>query len=521
MQGGRNALQEVVSRQEAVVALAEQPDVMCADLLISPSRRIISGPLGQVSVEPRAMQLLVVLLEAADAVVSREVLSHRVWGGIIVGDDALSRAVALARRSLREAGTAALQIETIPKVGYRLAGAAAAAGAASSAPDVPGSRDATGSWPRRGLLAGLAGAGAALLGAGWLALRDRPTNGIEPSLAEADRILQQGGFDPGREARALLERSVAADPGNARAWGLLAVAWATTAGGAVPETLAEAEQHAETAIGKALALDRLQGDALAARAILLPGFGNWLVVEERLKRALDIAPDNPHALARQIGLLMSVGRIEEAEQAASRLLALNPRHDAAQLGKAQALWAREGADSAQRFLEQSGRAPDILITPWLQTDQGKLEDAEALVMAEQRKQRAPSHVLSGHLKTFRAIRTGDPADREAARDALNALSRLGGTVTSVSLSGFARLGMLDEAFEVADRWYGAAVRAPRTAAGRATLHRTGTRTLFQPATAPLRRDPRFLPLCARIGLADYWRRSNRRADFLMSQLLPL
>jgi hypothetical protein len=38
--------------------------------------------------------------------------------------------------------------------------------------------------------------------------------------------------------------------------------------------------------------------------------------------------------------------------------------------------------------------------------------------------------------------------------------------------------------------------------------------------APLRRDPRFLQLAARIGLVDYWRNSGKWPDFCSDPKLP-
>jgi len=37
--------------------------------------------------------------------------------------------------------------------------------------------------------------------------------------------------------------------------------------------------------------------------------------------------------------------------------------------------------------------------------------------------------------------------------------------------------------------------------------------LFTPQMAALRRDPRFMPLAARIGLLDYWRSTGKWPDF--------
>jgi hypothetical protein len=37
--------------------------------------------------------------------------------------------------------------------------------------------------------------------------------------------------------------------------------------------------------------------------------------------------------------------------------------------------------------------------------------------------------------------------------------------------------------------------------------------LFTPPTVAMRRDPRFMPLAARLGLVDYWRGTGKWPDF--------
>ena len=67
------------------------------------------------------MQVLVVLAQASPAVVSRGDLNRLVWGGRIVGEDAINRALQMLRRIAADAPPPApFAIETIPRVGYRL-----------------------------------------------------------------------------------------------------------------------------------------------------------------------------------------------------------------------------------------------------------------------------------------------------------------------------------------------------------------------------------------------------------------
>jgi DNA-binding winged helix-turn-helix (wHTH) protein/TolB-like protein/Tfp pilus assembly protein PilF len=108
-----------------------------------------------VRLEPRAMELLVVLASRPGEVVSREELLSAVWPGVVVGDEALSQAVTKLRKALGDDVRAPTYIETISKRGYRLiaavkplGGGPAAEVAAAPAPGKP-------RLPERAVLIGL------------------------------------------------------------------------------------------------------------------------------------------------------------------------------------------------------------------------------------------------------------------------------------------------------------------------------------------------------------------------------
>lgn len=62
------------------------------------------------------MHVLLTLASEPNEVFAREVLQHRVWPDVIVGDDVLVRAIGKIRRAFEDESV----IETVPKVGYRL-----------------------------------------------------------------------------------------------------------------------------------------------------------------------------------------------------------------------------------------------------------------------------------------------------------------------------------------------------------------------------------------------------------------
>jgi DNA-binding winged helix-turn-helix (wHTH) protein/TolB-like protein/Tfp pilus assembly protein PilF len=71
-------------------------------------------------IEPKAMEVLVVLARHAGEVVSREQLFAAVWPGVVVGDEALTQSIIKLRRALGDDPRAPSYIETISKRGYRL-----------------------------------------------------------------------------------------------------------------------------------------------------------------------------------------------------------------------------------------------------------------------------------------------------------------------------------------------------------------------------------------------------------------
>jgi hypothetical protein len=44
--------------------------------------------------------------------------------------------------------------------------------------------------------------------------------------------------------------------------------------------------------------------------------------------------------------------------------------------------------------------------------------------------------------------------------------------------------------------------------------------LFRPVAASMRRDPRFMPLMAKIGLLDFWRKTGKWPDFCQAPDRP-
>lgn len=105
----------------APVELAHADAFDLADLKVEPALCRLSARGQCERVEPRVMQLLVALARAEGAILSRDDLIDACWDGRVVSDDAVNRVVSRLRKALAELDGAAVAIETIPRVGYRLA----------------------------------------------------------------------------------------------------------------------------------------------------------------------------------------------------------------------------------------------------------------------------------------------------------------------------------------------------------------------------------------------------------------
>ena len=251
-------------------------------------------PRRQHQVEPRVMQVLIVLSEAGGGVVTRDTLLARCWGGFYAGDDSLNRAIGGVRRVASSIAAESFEIETIPRTGYRLVThrrrADLAGGDALDATDTDQSPPETGhagvsrrcdSWRRRRT--------AAVAGLAFWQTRPVPSDAVDQLMADSRTVMRAGTAAKAREAIALLERAVDLAPGNAEAWGLLALTKARADEHAIDKTMLPAGEVA-VAANHALEIDPNNADASASLAIAIPYYGDWFAAEDRFDNVLRAHP---------------------------------------------------------------------------------------------------------------------------------------------------------------------------------------------------------------------------------------
>ncbi len=105
----------------AQVPLAHRQPVIVGPLTVEPALRRISDGAGRSrKIEPLVMQVLLALVSADGATLSRDDLIAACWDGRIVSDDAVNRVMSHLRRIFADLAGEAVKLETVAKVGYRL-----------------------------------------------------------------------------------------------------------------------------------------------------------------------------------------------------------------------------------------------------------------------------------------------------------------------------------------------------------------------------------------------------------------
>jgi DNA-binding winged helix-turn-helix (wHTH) protein len=95
-------------------------DFRVGDWLVQPRLNRVSQGATVVHVQPKIMDVLVLLAERPGEVVTREQLFRTVWAGTHVTEHALARSISELRKIFRDSPRHPRVVETIPKIGYRL-----------------------------------------------------------------------------------------------------------------------------------------------------------------------------------------------------------------------------------------------------------------------------------------------------------------------------------------------------------------------------------------------------------------
>src|SRR5690348_12813520 len=97
------------------IVLAHEPSFTLGSARVDPSTRRIEANGRSEIIEPRMMQVLVVLARTKGEVVTRDEIIEECWDGRIVGEDAVNRVFFRLRQLAQTLGSGTFRVETIPR----------------------------------------------------------------------------------------------------------------------------------------------------------------------------------------------------------------------------------------------------------------------------------------------------------------------------------------------------------------------------------------------------------------------
>jgi DNA-binding winged helix-turn-helix (wHTH) protein/tetratricopeptide (TPR) repeat protein len=509
-------------QERPAIVLAHSPAFRLGTVEVRPATRELIGPAAREVIEPRVMQVLVALHDAGGEILSRDDLVALCWDGRAVSEDAINRVLSKLRKLGDGVGDGSFGIETITKVGYRLV----TRDGATPAPTLHvGAQPASG-LSRRALLsaAGLLAAGAA--GTAWWGLgTDEPA--VPPEAADfyrrANEAMREGSAEDSAKAVGFLREATALAPHSAEIWAKLAIAYHINRFSVPPSEGENLRERALSATRRALELDPGNATARAAGAFDFRLYRNWFRIEQVAGQALRLDPAQFDALSLAMHVQSHVGRIRDAIATVEEMgeAALAPT---VQFRLPVLLWSAGRLEEAERVMDRAmglwARNSSVWFTRfWLYARTGR--GREALAMMEDRATRPPGIPdwnFEINALCARALMTRAPDDIRAALESNRKAAPLGTGFAENAVLTASQLGLLDEAFALAEGYFFG--RGFTIGSARFTSQQAGytgpvrfTGWLWAPSTRPMRRDPRFLPLVREIGLVDYWRESGTRPDF--------
>lgn len=513
--------------RDAAIRLADVGPFRLGELRVQPAtRQLFRGDSSEI-LEPRVMQVLVALAQANGAVISRDELIERCWGGVVVGENAIQRVISRLRQVAATLGNGCFQLETITKVGYRIIAPAGADVPTPRAEAITARHEAPASpqqpqWSRRLVLAGSAATTAIAAVSLYLKLKPEPgQSGNSEAQALYDKaiaIRESGGADQSEQAIAYFRQATRLAPDMAKAWGGLAYGYANAAYFAAPEDWPDVAARCRSAAQRALQLDPKDPDARTALIFLGPLYRSWGRNEAILRQVLQTDPNHRRANGLMAQTLSEVGRWRDAIPFYRKITGPNDFIAPARFGLIHALWNAGRLDEAEdalneavarwpkhgslwetrvKFLAFTGRPQQALAliadkSGWPPGDEIWPEGMTAIINASQSTDQQERRRV---VEMVRKRILHDPGDAESAMEYMPPL------------------GAIDEAFEYAEGFY--LGKGPWARAAVPTNRFEGwiTAPLFGVLTKPMRADPRFGPLMQAIGLEDYWRRSHTQPDY--------
>ncbi len=598
------------------IDLTRQPDFLVGGVQIQPTACEVVAGGRRTRLQPRVMQVLIALARAGGEPVSREALTEVCWGQVRVGDDALNRCIQRLRRLAEAEVGGAFVIETIPRLGYRLA----PPGDGGSPPPTPappllavlpfdnlcGDADMTwfsdgvseeiqqavarradlkvigrtSSFQFRGADKAIARVAADLKATHVLdgsvrregprvriaaqliecagqttlwsdrfdreltdifALQDEiagavgaalevafapttPAPPIDPETYDiylrARSMLGGGGGGGGEELARLLEKVSSRAPAFAPGWAQLAYIRATLGRFESPEGFSRAARDLVIEMAQtALRLDPRSGLAHAALSWVEP-YASYMKRENLLARARAEAPADIGVLAALVDFYSSVGRLEDGFASATLAYKLDALNAPGVVSYANALFDAGSREEALKVFANArvrwpGAESFAALPLQLCAFHGDWQAFDVLAAEVAAMGSLTPHVRES-LFVRRALRDPNPQIRARLSDTLRDELARTGTISLGPLVLAYKLELHDEVFEAIGKASFEHLFDPRGVAPGGWYNAT---VIFSSVT-DIDRDPRFVGLCAKLGLCAYWVESGRWPDCAADDVLP-
>lgn len=305
----------------------------------------------------------------------------------------------------------------------------------------------------------------------------------------------------------LLQAATSIAPNFAQAWQALAITHAVDALFAVEGNDVEALRlSAEKAAHRALELDPAAGQALVALSLIEPICGRLVEREALLERALAAAPNDAVVLFHLSRAAYGVGRISDG------LDYIRQAHEIDRWAQGENWFgvmlsaAGQGEHSEAVWREALEEWPtyEILIVNGIIGRAARRDWAGVAALREHAARHGIDTVL-----TRDAFETADVVQHGPAERLLEPFRRQLAATGAMSLRvGFAcELGFTEEIYQLLEQASFSRLFEPSS---HWTGNDFGLHVLFQ--SRKLRQDRRFVRLCARLGLCQYWLTTERWPD---------
>jgi TolB-like protein len=312
-----------------------------------------------------------------------------------------------------------------------------------------------------------------------------------------------------RQAIASLEQAIGLDPKFARAWGMLALARTTLL--PMGRDCVGEPQHAQALS----AADN--AEATLARAFLMPAFSHHAEKIALARRAASLAPSEAFLLAYAGEFTLAVGRVRDCIAQYAYAVHLDPALQILQAGLAMYTGASGRWDEGCAMMEALyAKHPTSALVWWClvlaKTEAGKVNEALEMVSPGARLPAEFSRQDADRAAALFRLRTLPDAEKRAAVSAM--FMHMGdGPLDLMVCMVAAAIGQHDMAISQMIGAIESGRSIGQSGSGPFGARRaSSTGLFFWSHWRSARSDPRFVKLCAHLGLAQYWLASGEWPD---------